>query len=147
MRLGKGMSKLFFALIAVLLAVCPSLAQRARAETLYRCIGPNDSVSYQSTSCAAGTRLDRTLDYRPEPANQAPAESRLYRYRPGPYGAGGTSRGRRSSLRSAVAPSSSVRCQSAKEGRRSALDRLGLRRTYVQLSQLDAKVRAVCHGF
>lgn len=145
--MGKGMSKLFLALIAVLLAVCPGLAQRARAETLYRCIGPNGSVSYQSSSCAAGTRLDRTLDYQPEPADRAPPESRLYRYRPGPYGIGATSRGRRRPQRSAVAPSSSASCQSAKEGRRSALDRLGLRRTYVQLSQLDAKVRAVCHGF
>lgn len=128
------------------LVLALGVAPPGRAETLYRCVGAHGAVSYQNTTCGAHSRLDRTLDYRPDAEPVAPAETRLYRYQPRfrSYPARFRSRGRQ---RRSVAPAPSVVCQAARERRRTELERIGLRRTFSQLSQLDASVRAVCRGY
>lgn len=140
------MSKPLQTLALVLLPIWLGLPPPGVAETLNRCIGPGGNVSYQNSACGAGSRLDRTLDYQPDAAAQTPAESRLYRYRPGPYSFSPGARASRQSRRNPAASTASTVCQSAKERRRDQLERLGLHRSYAQLSQLDATVRSACRG-
>ncbi len=122
--------------------------QTARAETLYRCVKPNGAVSYQNLSCAPGSRLDRSVDYQPDPAPDPAARPQLFRYRPLYGSRRGTGRSRYRQTRLTARPSSpSEQCRSAKARRRAELDRIGLSRTYEQLSRTDATVRTVCRGF
>ncbi len=123
-------------------------SQRCRAETLYRCIAPSGAVSYQGQACAADSRLDRTLEYRPDPEPtriEVPAPDRPRARTAQSYRAYRSFR--RRSRRAVVSATPSARCHAAKAKRRAALERLGLARTYAQLSRLDEPVRAVCHGF
>lgn len=116
------------------------LAGPAPAETLYRCVARDGAVSYQSQPCMASARLDRVVEYRPEPvanAERSPARPPSARRasRPGPRTAtaGHTPR-----------TTAADRCRAAQAKRDAALERLGLKRTYAQLSRLDASVRAAC---
>lgn len=121
-------------------------AQPGHAETLNRCIGPQGSVSYQNTACGPGSRLDRTLDYRPDASQAVSPESRLYRYQPlyRSYSSRSRNRGRQ---HGATTSTPSAICSAAKDRRRAELERIGLRRTFDQLSRLDATVREACHGY
>ena len=119
------------------------------ANTLYRCIGPAGTVSYQGQACDAGSRLDRAQEFQPDPvadtANTSPSpivvHAHRWRYSRNP------GRAVRVSYRTSHQRSPSDRCRAAKEHRSSALERLGLHRTYADLSRLDEPVRAVCRGF
>lgn len=122
-------------------------SQSSQAATLYRCIDGHGNVSYQNAACNPGSRLDRSLDYRPDSTSTVPAEARLYRYQPRYPVRAARFRSRSQSRRAAIVPTASAVCHAAREHRRAELERLGLRRTYTQLSQLDANVRAACHGF
>jgi len=123
-----------------MIALLLLLAGPAPAETLYRCIARDGAVSYQALPCSASARLDRVVEYRLEPvANVArsPARPAL------------TRRGSRPGPRTATAghisrTTAADRCRAARARRDAALERLGLKRTYVQLSRLDASVRAAC---
>ena len=123
-----------------MIALLLLLAGPAPAETLYRCIARDGAVSYQALPCSASARLDRVVEYRLEPvANVArsPARPAL------------TRRGSRPGPRTATAghisrTTAADRCRAARARRDAALERLGLKRTYVQLSRLDAGVRAAC---
>lgn len=123
-------------------------AQPGHAETLNRCIGPQGSVSYQNTACGPGSRLDRTLDYRPDASPAVSPESRLYRYEPlyRSYSSRSRSRSRSRQLGATTSTPSAI-CSAAKDRRRAELERIGLRRTFDQLSRLDATVREACHGY
>lgn len=119
------------------------------ANTLYRCIGPTGTVSYQGQACDSGSRLDRAQEFQPDPvadtANTSPSpivvHAHRWRYSRNP------GRAVRVSYRTSHQRSPSDRCRAAKEHRSSALERLGLHRTYADLSRLDEPVRAVCRGF
>lgn len=123
-----------------LIALLLLLAGPAPAEILYRCIARDGAVSYQSPPCSASARLDRVVEYRPEPvANAARSPARP----------ASTHRASRDGHRTATAghmprTTAADRCRAARARRDAALERLGLKRTYVQLSRLDAGVRAAC---
>ena len=125
--------------LLLLLCLCPGLAC---AGTLYRCVGAGGQVSYLATPCAPGQRLDRSIDFQPVPDSQVLAISRQQR----PASAGGRSTSR--SRGGGPASRTSVdQCGQAKAKREQALERLGLKRTYADLSRLDEPVRKVCRGF
>lgn len=116
------------------------LARPAPAETLYRCVARDGAVSYQSQPCLASARLDRVVEYRPEPVAKV---ERL------PVRPVSTRRGLRHGHRTTTAGHASRttaadRCRAAQAKRSATLERLGLKRTYVRLSRLDASVRAAC---
>lgn len=120
------------------------LAPHVQAESLYRCVTRDGAVSYQSQPCAARQRLDRVVEYRPDPvvARVEPA-SAISRRQPRRYaGSGGTR-----SVRAVNTPTASQRCRAGKARREAALQRLGLKRTYAQLSALDAEARTACAGY
>lgn len=142
--------RLAVALVLLFALPCAG-AQSAAAVTanLYRCIGPGGSVSYQAQACAPGSRLDRTLTYTPEPDSPAaihlPTQRRTSTSpRRIPRAPRAVRAGNRVAART---PPPSARCHAAKQRRQAELERLGLSRTYRQLSQIDDRVRAVCHGF
>lgn len=120
----------------------------AGAETLYRCVEATGAVSYQAQVCTGGMRLDRMIHYVRAPERVAPREvgeaSRATRRddRSGTHVQ--LARRGASIVRSRSTPD---RCRAAKHKRQNALERLGLRRTYAQLSRLDEPVRAACGGF
>ncbi|WP_256647044.1 DUF4124 domain-containing protein [Thermomonas paludicola] len=120
-----------------------SFALPGHAEQLYRCVGQQGSVSYQSRPCAAGQRLDRVLEFQPEAAQPAP--SRAIPRRAPAYGQAHGTRLRGTHPRRMLAASD--RCRIEKNRREAALQRLGLTRTFAQLSHLDEPVRAACRGF
>lgn len=128
-----------FISLILLLAAMPA----ARAETLYRCIGKQAAVSYQAQPCAAGQQLDRVIDYQPDPSptiRQPAAPSSRPASRT-------TSRKYSRSTRIRQRPTAGDRCRQAKQQREASLQRLGLSRSYDQLSQLDDAVRAICRGY
>ena len=116
------------------------LATPALAETLYRCVARDGAISYQSQPCMASARLDRVVEYRPEPVANVERS---------PAGPPSTRRASRPGPRAATAghaprATPADRCRAARTKRDAALERLGLKRTYAQLSRLDASVRAAC---
>ena len=125
--------------LLLLLCLCPGLAY---AGTLYRCVGANGQVSYLATPCAAGQRMDRSIEFAPVPDSPVLAASG----RPHPASAKGRSisKSRRGGTvsRPRVDP-----CVQAKAKREQALERLGLKRTFADLSRLDEPVRKACGGF
>ncbi|HWS78238.1 MAG TPA: hypothetical protein VN205_07665 [Thermomonas sp.] len=116
------------------------LGSAAHAGQLHRCVGPDRSVSYQSVACAAGHRTDRTIAFTPDPV--APVAAQVRRVAK-PMRPTMRQRPRRESAR---APRVDA-CAQAKAKREQALSRLGLQRTYDQLSRLDWAVRAACNGW
>ncbi|MFN3310479.1 MAG: hypothetical protein ACK40R_02100 [Thermomonas sp.] len=120
--------------------VCP-----VRAGQLYRCVTPQGAVSYQQAlPCAPAARLDRVVEYRPDPVTPAviaaPAASSraALSIRPPRY------RYTRVSRLPRVALTAAQRCRIARAQREAALQRLGLKRRYAQLSRLDAELRVAC---
>ena len=119
----------------------------AEAEILYRCVEDTGAVSYQAQACPSSMRLDKTIHYESAPERAAP--------RVGGEASLATRRHDRSVARVKFARSASVvssrsspdRCRWQKLKRQNALQRLGLQRTFAQLSKLDEPVRAACGGF
>ncbi len=117
----------------------------AQAENLYRCVGSDGAVSYQSRACAARQRLDRVVEYRAEPvAARSEIAPEVSRRQPRRYANGS---GGNRIVRVGSATTASQRCRAGKAKREAALQRLGLKRSYDQLSALDMQVRAVCGGY
>jgi len=131
-----------------LLLLASILGVAARAEQLYRCVTPQGAVSYQALPCAGAARLTRVVEYRPDPStppimttmhasSHASPHAALairppgYRRWPVPRIRGTTS-------------TAAQRCRAARDRREATLRQLGLKRTYTQLSRLDADVRAAC---
>ena len=126
-----------------LLALAGILPGLASAENLNRCVDQSGHVSYQSASCAPGQRLDRTIGYVPD------AE-------PTPFRAVSGRSNKRLAPKSRIAiRTASIRvrkpqpspCSRAKAKREAQLQRLGLKRTFDDLSRIDAAVRAACNGY
>lgn len=126
--------------LLLLLCLCPGLAS---AGTLYRCVGAGGQVSYLATPCAAGQRMDRSIEFAAEPDSPVMAAASK---RPRSTSAGdrSMSKSRRGGTvsRPRVDP-----CVLAKAKREQALERLGLKRTFANLSRLDEPVRKACGGF
>lgn len=121
------------------------LLPHAHAESLYRCLGRDGAVSYQSHPCAARQRLDRVVEYRAEPVvARSGVVPEVTRRQPRRYANGS---GGNRILRVGSASTASQRCRAGKAKREASLQRLGLKRSYDQLSALDTQVRAVCGGY
>lgn len=130
-----------FLLIACAITLAFYIPPRAaQAESLYRCVARTGAVSYQTQPCSSDQRLDRIVDYQPVAATIAEAAPVQPRAEARPR--------RRTTARAVRSPrhraSAAQRCQAAKAKREATLRRLGLRRTYDQLSQIDADVRGAC---
>jgi len=116
------------------------VAGRQPAETLYSCGARGGAGGYQAQPCTAPARLARVVEYPTEPGANAerspgrpPSARRASRPGPRTATAGHTPR-----------TTAADRCRAAQAKRDAALERLGLKRTYAQLSRLDASVRAAC---
>lgn len=116
------------------------LASTAHAGELHRCVGPGRHVSYQSAACPAGHRTDRTIAFTTE---SMPPTVRRARREAGPN----------RPMRRVVSHAKATKaarvdpCRQAKAKREQVLSRLGLKRTYDQLSRIDEAVRTVCKGY
>jgi hypothetical protein len=125
------------------LMVVPGFAQ---AGNLYRCIGADGQVSYQDVACDAGRRTDRIIAFTPDPVVAVVADRG--RTVPGKR----TGERRRQAPRRGVGartgqPTRSEDCRRAKSRRTAQLEQLGLKRTFDDLSRIDAAVRSVCNGY
>lgn len=128
-------------LVLALMACAPG-----RAETLYRCVDRNAQVSYQSAACGSGQRTARTIEFVPEPV--APETAAKIR---APISTSKPSRTRSTGYASRTPRGKRKRgsdvCRAAKNTRQTQLERLGLKRTFDDLSRIDAAVRAACNGY
>jgi len=127
--------------LVLLVCLFPSLAT---AGNLYRCVSQSGHVSYQAISCPRDQRTDRRIEFTSEPA---PPEATVLRpERKAAIGA--KSHGARPhGIRGDTKAKTTSPCMHAKAQRERQLERLGLKRTFDDLSRIDARVRAVCEGF
>lgn len=123
-------------LLLVLLCLFPGLAC---AGTLYRCVGTGGQVSYLATPCAAGQRMDRSIEFAAVPDSAPMAASKRHNA----ASAGGRSMSK-SQLGSTASRPRIDPCLQAKTKREQQLERLGLKRTFADVSRLDEPVRAAC---
>lgn len=124
--------------LTLLICLLPGLAS---AGSLYRCVSQTGHVSYQSANCPNGQRTDRTIEFVPDPAMAASkvvtASKRLAsKHRSEPRQGSGR-----------IGKPQPSPCARARAKREAQLQRLGLRRNFVDLSRIDAAVRAVCNGY
>jgi hypothetical protein len=113
-----------------------------QAESVYRCVDVRGHASYQSSACANGTRQDRVIEFsRVEPVAPRRA-SRSSRSASASGRAQYVSTQRHGRRRGAAENA----CDRAKAKRQQQLARLGLKRTYDDLSRIDASVWIACHG-
>lgn len=125
-----------------LLLICCLFPGLVSAGTLYRCIGTDGQVSYLATPCAAGQRMDRSIEFAPEPDSTIPVPSASRRT------AAKHARTTASSRRGSNVRQSRVHpCLQARAKREQQLERIGLKRTFDQLSKLDEPVRKACRGY
>jgi hypothetical protein len=133
--------------MACLLLPLACLASEAPATAdIHVCIDAGGHVAYQSMPCADGQRTRAVRNYRAQAVDPALAartrevEREMDRRNHGGAGA----RSMRVGKPAKAAPDP---CKAAKARRKATLDRVGLKRTYDLLSQLDREVWEVCKGF
>ena len=132
-----------FALIAVFLLH----VGQAGAQDIHTCIDGKGMKSYQNAPCAPGQRNAGVRSYAVQPEDPASTarsiaiqQEMVRRNRP----SGRATIVRAGNPRRAVGPTP---CQAAKAKREATLKRVGLKRTFDLLSQLDSEVWDVCKGF
>ena len=129
----------------LLIVLLLGLSLHAQADSLYRCVARDGTVSYQSRVCGVRQRMDRVVEYRAEPVvARSGVVPEVTRRQPRRYANGS---GGNRILRVDRASTASQRCRAGKAKREASLQRLGLKRSYDQLSALDTQVRAVCGGY
>lgn len=113
----------------------------ADAPKVFRCEAEGRAVSFQSAPCTADQRMTREIrvfqDFRQpnrRPPPQPPSSTEPARY------------GSRTTARDPQVAVERARCASARAYREQSLERMGLRRTYDVLQQLDDLVREACKG-
>lgn len=113
---------------------------------IHVCIDAGGHVAYQSMPCADGQRTRAVRSYRAQAVDPAlVARSREIEREMDQRNRGAsTVRTLRTSGSAKRAPDP---CKAAKAKRKATLDRVGLKRTYDLLSQLDREVWEVCKGF
>jgi hypothetical protein len=148
MPLHIGFLHIRFCLLPLALATaCLLPAVQAKADDIHVCIDAEGMKSYQNAPCAQGQRTLSVRSYETKPedpaltARTAAIQQEMdRRNRPG---------GKTTAMRSTVSrrPTGPTPCQAAKAKREATLKRVGLKRTYDLLSQLDSEVWEVCKGF
>ena len=126
-----------------LLALLLLLASNTHAEALNKCISGSGAVSWQTTPCARGMRMVKSIEYTPDPPTPLLAHQQVRtsvkisksRVATGYRGSARTTRRAR--------PKHNP-CARARERREATLQRVGLKRNFDLLSKLDADVRSVC---
>lgn len=126
--------------LALLACLFPSLVA---AGDLYRCVDRSGHVSYQAARCTSHQRMDRRIEFTSEPAPPVATVRRAERT----AAAGAKSRVARTPVIRSNRKAKASPCMHAKVRRERELERLGLKRTFADLSRIDARVRAVCKGF
>lgn len=128
------------------IAVCLLPVAQANAQEIHTCVDAKGRKSYQNMPCAPEQRTAAVRSYTAKPEDPALAarsatiqQEMDRRNRP----SGKTTVVRTGSTRRA-APTA---CQAAKAKREATLKRVGLKRTFDLLSQLDSEVWEVCKGF
>lgn len=117
-----------------------AFAMPAFGGELYRCVAVNGAVSYQDAPCASGSALSRTIQVEAEDApDEEPRSKGAKTAKPGKINAAPRAK---SDARSRQRAS----CAKAREARDVALERMGLNRTFEQLSALDRRVGDACKG-
>jgi hypothetical protein len=113
---------------------------------IHVCIDAGGHVAYQSMPCADGQRTRAVRNYRSQAVDPAlVARTREIEREMDQRNRGAsTARTLRTSGSAKRAPDP---CKAAKARRKATLDRVGLKRTYDLLSQLDREVWEVCKGF
>ncbi len=112
-----------------------------QAQVVYKCAAKGKPVSFQSEPCASGTRSVKTVSAPPDrytPPAYQPAPQQQTRYENVVYNNVQTVPDARAQRR--------ANCEAAKRYRENKLDRVGLKRTYDLLQQLDAHVARECKG-
>ncbi len=130
-----------------LIAACLIHVGQAGAQDIHICIDGRGVKSYQNAPCATGQRTAGVRSYAAQPDDPALTARSIAiqqemdrRNRP----SGRATVVRSSSPRRAAGPTP---CQAAKAKREATLKRVGLKRTFDLLSQLDSEVWEVCKGF
>ncbi|UHQ18950.1 DUF4124 domain-containing protein [Lysobacter sp. KIS68-7] len=118
----------------------------AAAGELFRCVAADGGVSWQDAPCADGSRLSRAVPIRvdaaPDPVK--PAKRGSIRKPVASSRTKSTTTGRRHGIDSRG--QRRLECEAARKERQTALDRLGLKRTFAQLRSLDDQVSEACKG-
>lgn len=125
-----------FVLMMAMLLAAPTFAQ-----TVYKCAQKGKPVSFQSEPCPAGARTVKSVAAIPErytPPAYRPAARQDVQWDTVVSNNTLSKPDERAARRAG--------CDSAKANRARTLERVGLRRTYDLLSQLDASVDAACKG-
>ncbi len=126
-------------IVATWLALCAPVS----AQTVYKCVGADGAV-FQSTPCAAGHQQQRTYggEYATTPQRQAQIDHDHARAQ------AMTRRGVRASSRATSrtgARSAQSHCDRVKAQRDRAMQALGNRRTYAQISSWATEVSRACN--
>jgi len=138
-----------FPFVRCLLPACIAVAPVAQAATytVHVCEDGRGGRIYQDAPCEVGTRTVGARAYAiatPDPgmaARTRAAEAEMDRRNRGDGHA------RIVRTRYAARPAAPDSCRTAKDRRESELKRVGLKRTFDQLSTLDREVWDACHGF
>lgn len=130
-----------------LLAASLLPAAQASAQDIHTCIDAKGRRSYQNMPCAPEQRTASVRRYEAKPEDPAIAsriaaiEKEMDRRN---HPSGKAAIVRTGGTRRASGPTP---CQAAKAKRKTTLDRVGLKRNFELLSQLDSEVWEVCKGF
>lgn len=132
---------------ALALSFCLLPAAHAASQTIHVCVDGRGAKTYQDAPCTGLQRTLATREYAvatPDPAllkRSREIEAEMDRRN---RGGGGRVAVVRGAARKPAGPSP---CEAAKAKRKATLDRVGLKRNFDLLSQLDNEVWAVCKGF
>ncbi len=131
----------------LLIAVCLLPTPRAMAQNIHICTDAKGIKTYQNLPCGPGQRTASIRSYAAKPDDPALAARTVAIQQE-------MDRRNRSNGQARVVRTASNRrptgprpCQAAKAKRESTLKRVGLKRTFDLLSQLDTEVWEVCKGF
>ncbi|NOT89808.1 MAG: DUF4124 domain-containing protein [Lysobacter sp.] len=130
-----------------LIAACLLPAAQASAQEIHACIDAKGRKSYQNMPCAPEQRTASIRHYEaksedPAIASRTAAIQKEMDRRN--HSSGKATIVRTGGTRRATGPTP---CQAAKAKRKAMLDRVGLKRNFELLSQLDSEVWEVCKGF
>jgi hypothetical protein len=140
------LSRAVLAMASLLLPLACLAGDAPATADIHVCIDAGGHVAYQSMPCADGQRTRAVRNYRAQAVDPVlVARTREIEREMDQRNRGAsTARTLRTSGSAKRAPDP---CKAAKAKRKAMLDRVGLKRTYDLLSQLDRDVWEVCKGF
>lgn len=136
----------FRLLSLALVAACLVPTAQVDAQDIHVCVDAKGVKHYQSAPCAAEQRTVSVRSYEAKPEDPALAArtAAIQQEMDRRNRSGGKTSVVRSSASRSAGPTP---CQSAKAKRENTLKRVGLKRNFDLLSQLDSEVWEACKGF